>query len=128
MFTEDDLIHCYTRREAIEDGTLIDVTPTAREAGFVIPVALTAAVWERCVRVPAGVPFQDESARLWDLLFMLAYDILSNGGKYITSMPFCLRVRNDSGDGDPPKVEMKAVCGPDDDGSLCLTVMLPDED
>jgi hypothetical protein len=25
-------------------------------------------------------------------------------------------------------VHLKAVCGPDDDGSPCLTIMLPEED
>jgi hypothetical protein len=28
----------------------------------------------------------------------------------------------------PPLVRLKAVCGPDDDGAACLTVMLPHED
>lgn len=128
MFTEDDLIHCYSRREAMEDGTLIDVTPTAREAGFVIPVALTAAVWERHVRVPAGVPCQDEAGRLWDVFTMLRYGIRTGGRKNSDTVRFSVCVRNDDREGDPPEVELKAVCGPDDDGSPCLTVMLPDED
>ena len=41
---------------------------------------------------------------------------------------FQLHVRDDNGPGEPPLVTLKAVCGPDDDGSPCLTVMLPDED
>lgn len=28
----------------------------------------------------------------------------------------------------PAPVQLKAVCGPDDSGSPCVTVMLPDED
>ena len=39
--TEPKLISSYTRSEALADGVLVDVTETAREAGFVIPVALT---------------------------------------------------------------------------------------
>src|SRR5262249_4146387 len=35
------------RADALRDGVLIDVTPTAREAGFRYPVALTAATWRR---------------------------------------------------------------------------------
>jgi hypothetical protein len=128
MFTEDDLIHRYTRREAIDDGTLTDVTPTAREAGFVIPVALTAAVWERYVRVPAAVPCQDEAGRLWDVLTMLRHGIRTSARNNTDTLRFSLCVRNDDRDGDPRAVELKAVCGPDDDGSPCLTVMLPDED
>lgn len=34
---------------AIADGTLIDVTTEARDAGFKVPVAVTAAVWAEVV-------------------------------------------------------------------------------
>jgi hypothetical protein len=30
--------------------------------------------------------------------------------------------------GTPPLVRLKALCGPGDDGSPCITVMMPDED
>jgi hypothetical protein len=69
MFEDFDLIHRYTRAQAIEDGVLIDVTQTAREAGFKYPVALTAAAWAKCVAVPPGVVCQDEAGRLWDVLW-----------------------------------------------------------
>jgi hypothetical protein len=32
------------------------------------PVALTRAVWERCVAVPPSVVCQDEAGRLWDIV------------------------------------------------------------
>jgi hypothetical protein len=69
MLESADMIHRYTRAEALADGVLIDVSRTAREAGFKYPVALTRAVWERCVAVPPGVLCQDESGRLWDVLW-----------------------------------------------------------
>src|SRR5437879_6332420 len=65
-----DVIYSYTRTQAIEDGVLVDVTPMAREAGFVYPVALTRAVWNRYVEVPEGVTGQDEIGRLWDIVWM----------------------------------------------------------
>lgn len=37
MFTEDDLIHTYTRAEALRDGVLVDAGPLARELGFQVP-------------------------------------------------------------------------------------------
>jgi hypothetical protein len=40
MFENADLIHAYTRANAIADGTLIDVSEVTREAGFRFPVAL----------------------------------------------------------------------------------------
>ena len=39
------ILSAYTRAQAIEDGFLVDVSDTAREAGFGIPVAVTRSVW-----------------------------------------------------------------------------------
>lgn len=65
------LIFSYTRAQALADGVLVDVTVAAKEAGFVIPVAVTATVWAAYVRVPDGVVGQDEGGRLWDVLTTL---------------------------------------------------------
>ena len=43
-------------------------------------------------------------------------------------MLFGLHVRNDNRDRTPPLVRLKALCGPDDDDSPCITVLLPEED
>lgn len=69
MFDDSDLIHVYTRAQAIEDGVLVDVTETAKEAGIRYPVAITQAVWAEYVAVPDGVEGQDENGRLWDILW-----------------------------------------------------------
>ena len=67
----DPVIFAYTRAQAIEDGVLVDVSDTAREAGFKIPVALSRSVWDRLVALPEGYRgFQDERGRLWDVLWM----------------------------------------------------------
>jgi hypothetical protein len=128
MFTKDNLIHCYTRRQAIADGVLVDVTTTAKEAGFKIPVAVTASVWQECIRVPAGVSDQDEAGRLRDVLWMLYIAIWTSRSASGSHLRFSLRVRNDDREGDPPQVELDAVCGPDDDGKPCVTVMQLGED
>jgi hypothetical protein len=104
----------------------VDVSDTAREAGIKFPVALTAAVWTRCVVVPAGVACQDEAGRLWDVLFLLALAARrSDGGEEVR---FAIHVRNDNREGTPPLVRLKAICGPGDQGKPVVTVMLPDED
>lgn len=121
------MIHTYTRAEAIADGVLIDVTETAKEAGFRIPVAVTAAVWAGYVAVPPGVEAQDERGRLWDVLWMLFVSIRSSHDSG-AELRYRLHVRNDNRAGEPPPVVLKAVCGPADDGSPCMTVMLPEED
>jgi hypothetical protein len=122
-----EVISAYTRAQAIADGELVDVSELARQAGFRIPVALTRAVWERYVKVPAGVTCQDETGRLWDILWMLSYAIRGRRGRD-DELTFVLRVRNDNREGTPPLVELKAVCAPSDDGSPCITIMLPEED
>jgi hypothetical protein len=52
MFEDAELIHRYSRAQAIADGVLIDVSEATKEAGFKFPVALTAAAWAQCVAVP----------------------------------------------------------------------------
>ena len=98
----------------------------AKEAGFKYPVALTHTVWNSYVEVPAGVKAQDEAGRLWDILFMLR--LAARGSDVGNVILFRLHVRNDNRDRTPSLVELKAVCGPNDDGSPCITVMLPRED
>jgi hypothetical protein len=127
MFDESDLIHRYTRAQAIEDGVLIDVSATAREAGFKYPVALTAAAWAKCVAVPPGVACQDEAGRLWDVLTVLRFAVRRSGGAG-REVRFGVHVRNDNRERTPPLVRLKAVCGPGDRGEPSITVMLPAED
>src|SRR5262249_58419319 len=100
MFERFDRIHRYSRADALRDGVLIDVTETAREAGFKHPVALTAAAWAKCVAVPPGVVCQDEAGRLWDVLFMLHCAIgRSAGGPEVC---FRVHVPSDHRERTPP--------------------------
>jgi hypothetical protein len=84
----------YTCGKAIADGVLIDVSAVAREAGIRYPVALTRAVWQRCVAVPPGVLCQDEAGRLWDELWMLCCAITRQQGSGQV-VPFPLHVRSE---------------------------------
>ncbi len=127
MFSNDDLIHAYTRAEALADGELIDVSATAREAGIRFPVALTRAVWERCVSVPEGVVCQDEARRLWDVVWLLLCAI-RRAAPGAVAVRFGVHVRNDNRNRTPPLVHLKAVSGAGDRGEPVLTVMTPDED
>ena len=120
-----DVIHSYTRAQALEDGVLVDAGAMAKEAGIRYPVALTQAVYAGYVKVPKNVVCQDESGRLWDILWMLRNAAARAEGSVIL---FRVHVRNNNRRGMPPAVQFKAVCGPDDDGSPCITVMLPEED
>jgi hypothetical protein len=131
------LIFSYTRAQAIADGVLVDVSKLAKEAGFRYPVAVTAAVWAECVTVPDGVAGQDETGRLWDVLNLLRFAIASKVAVPRYALPgqnldgervdFAVHVRKNS-EGDPPLVDLYALCGPGDNGEPVVTIMLPNED
>jgi hypothetical protein len=115
------LIQLSSRKEAIADGALIDVTATAKEAGIRHPTAVTREVWERFVKVPQGAFGQDEAGRLWDILWMLQNAARKSAPKE-TSLDFTLWVH----DGEEMQyVGLKAICGPGDDLEPVITVMLP---
>ena len=124
MFTKEDLIHTYSRAEALDDGVLIDAGPLARELGFKHPVALTVGAWNACVRLPAGVVGQDERGRLWDVLWPMHLAV-RRAEKPATEIRFDVVVRIGRR---RERKTLRAVCGPADDGSPCVTVMLSDED
>jgi hypothetical protein len=115
------------RADAIRDGVLIDVSATARDAGFNYPVALTAAAWSRCVEVPPSVLCQDEAGRLWDVLTMLRM-AAGRRSDDPQEVRFAVRVRTDNRERTPPLVRLKALCGPGDDGEPVITILMPDED
>ena len=72
------VIYAYTRAQAIEDGVLVDLSETAREAGIRIPTAITAAAHGRYVVVPEELKgLQDEAGRAWDIVWMAAVAIRS---------------------------------------------------
>ncbi len=119
---ETVLIHAYTRKQAIEDGVLREAGPLAQEAGIRLHVALTAAVWAECVTVPESCDWQDETGRLWDVLTMLTITARNSNSDAIR---FTVAVDNGHG---PRPVQLRAVCGPGDDGEPVITVMMPDED
>jgi hypothetical protein len=69
---EFEVLSVYTRKQAIEDGVLVDISQVAPDlvasAGITLHVAMTSEVWGQCVQVPEGVVGQDWKGRLWDIL------------------------------------------------------------
>ena len=126
------VIFAYTRRQAIEDGVLVDVTETAREAGFRIPVALSRTVWDRLVALPDGYRgFQDETGRLWDVLWMAHVHARRAAGRDRITMCVLVRdVRKDLRDSqNPPRKHFPIVAiGPGDEGEPVITIMFPEDD
>jgi hypothetical protein len=121
-----NVIHTYSRAQALADGVLVAVDPaTAREAGFTIPVALTAAVWVDCVAWTRETEAakscgtgQDEAGRLWDVLWMARWAARKAGpgadrvrfpllrvpptGAGVAAQPVTLSLRVGPGDGREP--------------------------
>jgi hypothetical protein len=125
MFTNADLIHVYTRAQALEDGGLIDVTETAKEAGFKIPVAVTAAVWGDCVAWDRfQTAPQDEPGRLWDVLTMAVHTAKTHPG----SRAEYTVLRIPRGGLAPEPVRLVLHVGPGDEGEAVVTIMQPGED
>jgi len=125
-FDDAPVIFRYTRRQAIADGVLIDLSEWAKETGFCIPVAVTSTVWNGHIVPPEGTAElgQSERGRAHDLLWMLYIAIhRSDGGDQVQFEVIFLQAS-----GKHETVTLKAVCGPGDAGEPVLTVMLPDED
>ncbi|MDE0095044.1 MAG: hypothetical protein OXN16_16525 [Gammaproteobacteria bacterium] len=126
------VISTYTRDQAHLDGNLVDVGAMAGEAGFRWPVSLTAAAWADCVAWSEDdsrrQTAQDESGRLWDVLFMAAYAIRIAAGCGDRLLFPLYRVPRDGLTTSAREVTLKLVVGPGDAGEEVVTIMLPGED
>ena len=126
------VIDAYTRAQAIEDGNLVDVSKTAREAGFTIPVAVTRTVWNRLVAVPDGyLGFQDEAGRLWDVLWMARhYALRASDSNRVTMCVLVRDIRKDLRDSNrPPRKHFPIVAiGAGDKAEPVVTIMFPEDD
>ena len=126
-----EVISTYTRAQAIEDGVLVDAGSTAQEVGFTIPVALTSAVWADCVAWTDDDsrknPFQDQSGRLYDVLFMASFAIRTSANAGDRLLYELYRVPRDGYSTEAKPVTLKLIVGPGDHGEPVLTILLPDE-
>ena len=120
-----EVIHSYSRAEAIKDGVLVDVSTVAAEAGIRYPVAVTRELWDTyIVPDPRSVRLgQSEAGRLWDVLWMYRMAVpRSSGDTLYFRLYFIMKERQKR------LVTLKAVCGPGDTPEPVITIMLPHED
>lgn len=124
------IIHSYSRADAIADGVLIDVTSVAREAGFKVPVALTAAVWDDCVAWKAEdnkrQVLQDEAGRLWDVLWTAFAAARRARGDQVAFQLY--RVPRGGRGYRPRLTTLRLHISPGDELEPVLSILLPGQD
>ena len=137
------MVFSYTRKQAIEDGVLVDLTADGEtkllchEAGFRLPIAMTTAAFNDAILAgttetddgefvfPAG---QSLKGRLWDVLMVLHYSIRAASRRGDADrVHFAVDV-DANGDGRHKTVKLWCQIGPGDNGEPVLTIMLPEED
>jgi hypothetical protein len=127
LWRDTDVIHTYTRAQALADGVLIDISPLAAEAGFCYPVAVTAAVWQ-ILEPSAELARLGQSAtgRAWDVLQVLRAAIRHSG--HTDRIHFAPLFVLDAAHPVPQPVQLWALCGPGDDEAPVITVLCEGEE
>ena len=134
------VISSYTRADALSDGMLVDVSEMAREAGFVIPVAVTRSVWDECVdwteESEQGFG-QSIDGRLWDVLFMAHWKIKSSREQSEDLLYQLNVIPKDTKAETITEIDdftgaklttLKINIGPGDNAEPVITIMQPNED
>jgi uncharacterized protein DUF6573 len=136
---ELEIIDLRTRADAIRDGSQVEIpADIARDAGIGVPVSLTRSVWDDCVAwddadAERTGAYQDETGRLWDVVWMGMNAARRARPTDATPIPFQVyrvsRTAVPGPDGvEPEPVYLLIVLGVDFDCSPCITIMQPDED
>jgi len=106
MFEKTNIIHQFTRADAIQAGVLIDVAEQARDCGFAVPVALSVTLFQH----------------------------LSTDERIIAMLETLHALIFVAGDGESDRFQFqtfgaKALChiGPGDRGEAVMTIGLPDD-
>ncbi|WP_430648117.1 DUF6573 family protein [Agromyces sp. GXS1127] len=126
-----EVIHAYSRAQALVDCVLVDATGTASQAGYRVPVALTRGAWAAAVEWSRDDGLQDEAGRLWDVLWMGLHAAKRASGQNRVDFHVYVVPNDDdgaSGYGRACVVHLALHISPGDDGEPVMTIMLPDED
>jgi hypothetical protein len=133
FFDEAEIISTYSRRQAIEDGVLVDLrqgelNDLINKAGFRWPMACTSTVFFECIDVTPAArrAGNDIKGRLWDILQTMKNAMRRTGNQPTTELFFDVLVIRDRMQ--QTLTKLKVVGGPDDYGRPCLTIMFPEED
>ncbi|PTY03664.1 hypothetical protein DB347_20745 [Opitutaceae bacterium EW11] len=119
-FRPEDLISSYTRRQAIEDGVLVDLSEhQITRQHWKLPVACTATVWA-IIEAAVGQRGQDLPGILHDLYSMARLAVRrAREGERLVRFTVLISGRAH---------QLKLHIGPGDTLAPVLTIMLPNED
>ncbi len=122
----EEIISSYSRKQAIEDGVLVDLTEWASaekgfHGGFNIPVAVTSALWNAIEAIPKSLTgIADVRGRAHDVLWMASLAARRGGSDVMFKVILPhrgTRKRN---------VILRANCGPGDFGEPVVTIGFPE--
>lgn len=123
-----DLVHSYSRAQALADGVLFDVTEWASAShgffgGFKLPVAVTSAVWHDINAIPERLQgLQDVRGRAHDLLFMASLAVRKNPKSTDVKFQVLIDI------GRTRRQEYRVTIGPGDHGEPVITILRINED
>lgn len=115
-----NIIFSYTRKQAIEDGVLIDINAVYPDECkiYKYPIAFTSELWE----LVSG-----KKAWVWDILFMSlhspTFKMLSESTKLFT-----LSLPSEAGSNNIDEHTLKIVVSGGDNGEPVITVMFKNQD
>lgn len=127
-FAGFEIIHTYTRYQAIADGVLVDLSSSFPNETrmFRWNVCCTDTIWNLIERA-AEADECEVAVYVWDVCYMACTTIqhVKDADQPELFFKVCLPLR-ESG----TERRLKLVCGPTsfDDPSPCLTIMLTEED
>ena len=128
-----NVVSSYTRTDALEDGFLVDVSEMATETGFKFPTAVTRSVWDNYIEWTEEdskrQTYQDQSGRLWDVLWMAFVAIKTSKQNTNPTKLYKLHCVPRGGQKRKAReITLKMIVGPGDQGEGVITIMMPNED
>lgn len=118
-----EALYEYNWDDAVNDGTFVNVSDMAKEAGIRFPTAVTSNLYHTYINPDPMPSHQDEKGRLWDVLHMFKLAARKTADHFLT---FKVIFAN----GDITKtVELWAVCEArsSKNPEPIVTIMLPED-
>ena len=123
MFEDAELISCYSRQDAIDDGLLISLSDLTKDpqilGTYKYPICLTDSVFGEIREDLDRNKHKELNGILWDIVSMSHLCVLKRISESIALFAVRLNDRD---------IVLKIQCHASDDFSPCITIMGKDED